>query len=110
MKTRRQEVKREEEEHKKDDKHDIKSEDASDDDSSTPSDGLTDYERQRLENIRRNQEAMQMFNLPEAASAVSRSSDRNKRPAPTVGVKREKRTKTAEVLPRRTSNRLANIA
>lgn len=67
-------------------------------------------ERQRLENIRRNQEAMQMFNLPEAVSAVSRSSDRNKRPAPTVGVKREKRTKTTEVLPRRTSNRIAKIA
>lgn len=67
-------------------------------------------ERQRLENIRRNQEAMQMFNLPEAASAISRSSDRSKRPAPTVGVKREKRTKTTEALPRRTSNRLANIA
>ncbi|KAF9336013.1 hypothetical protein BG006_009988 [Podila minutissima] len=107
MKTRRQEVK---EEHKDDEKHNLKADDASDnDESSTHAGGLTDYERQRLENIRRNQEAMQMFNLPAAASAVSRP-DRNKRSAPTVGVKREKRTKTTEHLPRRTSNRLANIA
>ncbi|KAG0359935.1 hypothetical protein BG005_011805, partial [Podila minutissima] len=107
MKTRRQEVK---EEHKDDEKYHLKADDASDnDESSTNAGGLTDYERQRLENIRRNQEAMQMFNLPAAASAVSRL-DRNKRSAPTVGVKREKRTKTTEHLPRRTSNRLANIA
>ncbi|KAG0086997.1 hypothetical protein BGZ93_000851 [Podila epicladia] len=107
MKTRRQEMK---EEHKDDEKHDLKADDASDNDESfTLTGGLTDYERQRLENIRRNQEAMQMFNLPAAASAVSRS-ERNKRSAPTVGVKREKRTKTTEQLPRRTSNRLANIA
>ncbi|KAF9175168.1 hypothetical protein BGX21_007495 [Mortierella sp. AD011] len=73
--------------------------------------GLTEYERLRLENIRRNQEAMRMLNLPEAVAAVSSSSrpDRNKRSAPTPGVKREKRIKNTEILPRRTSNRLANI-
>ncbi|KAF9126672.1 hypothetical protein BGW39_006450 [Mortierella sp. 14UC] len=74
-------------------------------------DGLTEYERMRLENIRRNQEAMRMFNLPEAVAAVGTSrADRNKRPAPTPGLKKEKRVKHTEVLPRRTSNRLANIA
>lgn len=54
---------------------------------------------------------MRMFELPEAVSAVGASrSDRNKRPAPTPGLKKEKRVKKTEVLPRRTSNRLANIA
>ncbi|KAK3835269.1 MAG: WD40-repeat-containing domain protein [Linnemannia elongata] len=68
-------------------------------------------EKMRLENIRRNQEAMRMFELPEAVSAVGSSrADRNKRPAPTPGLKKEKRVKHTEVLPRRTSNRLANIA
>ncbi|KAF9137434.1 hypothetical protein BGX30_010260 [Mortierella sp. GBA39] len=73
--------------------------------------GLTEYEKMRLENIRRNQEAMRMFELPEAISAVGTSrADRNKRPAPTPGLKKEKRVKHTEVLPRRTSSRLANIA
>ncbi|KAF8926087.1 hypothetical protein BGZ58_000196 [Dissophora ornata] len=76
-------------------------------------DGLTEYERQRLENIRRNQKAMEMFNLPQAVSAVAASSrshaDRNKRSAPTHGVKREKKAKVTENLPRRSSNRLAKI-
>ncbi|KAG0278375.1 hypothetical protein BGZ95_004162 [Linnemannia exigua] len=54
---------------------------------------------------------MRMFNLPEAVAAVGTSrADRNKRPAPTPGLKKEKRVKHTEVLPRRTSNRLANIA
>lgn len=54
---------------------------------------------------------MRMFELPEAVSAVGSSrADRNKRPAPTPGLKKEKRVKHTEVLPRRTSNRLANIA
>ncbi|KAI8599320.1 WD40-repeat-containing domain protein, partial [Dissophora ornata] len=70
-------------------------------------------ERQRLENIRRNQKAMEMFNLPQAVSAVAASSrshaDRNKRSAPTHGVKREKKAKVTENLPRRSSNRLAKI-
>ncbi|KAF9098867.1 hypothetical protein BGX23_004959 [Mortierella sp. AD031] len=74
-------------------------------------DGLTEYERMRLENIRRNQEAMEMFNLPQAVAAVGSSrADRNKRSAPTPGLKKEKRVKRVEVLPRRSSNRLANIA
>ncbi|KAF9151397.1 hypothetical protein BG015_006730 [Linnemannia schmuckeri] len=73
--------------------------------------GLTEYEKMRLENIRRNQEAMRMFELPEAVSAVGTSrADRNKRSAPTPGLKKEKRVKLTDVLPRRTSNRLANIA
>ncbi|OAQ33177.1 WD40 repeat-like protein [Linnemannia elongata AG-77] len=73
--------------------------------------GLSEYEKMRLENIRRNQEAMRMFELPEAVSAVGASrADRNKRSAPTPGLKKEKRVKHTEVLPRRTSNRLANIA
>ncbi|KAK5798973.1 WD40-repeat-containing domain protein [Linnemannia elongata] len=71
----------------------------------------TASEKMRLENIRRNQEAMRMFELPEAVSAVGASrADRNKRSAPTPGLKKEKRVKHTEVLPRRTSNRLANIA
>ncbi|KAG0213486.1 hypothetical protein BGX28_004341 [Mortierella sp. GBA30] len=74
-----------------------------------PQDGITEYERLRLENIRRNEEAMRAFQLPEAVSAVSSVRDRNKRPAPTPGVKREKRIKNTEILPRRTSNRLKNI-
>ncbi|KAF9898209.1 hypothetical protein BX616_004338, partial [Lobosporangium transversale] len=79
----------------------------------THADGLTEYERMRLENIRKNREAMRLLELPEAVSAVQLSShrlDRNKRSAPTPGVKREKRIKSTEVpLPRRTSNRLAKI-
>ncbi|KAF8983140.1 hypothetical protein BGZ46_010805 [Entomortierella lignicola] len=89
--------------------------DSDHDSSSTPShEAITEYEQLRLENIRRNQEAMRMLSLPEAIAAVSSSSfrpDRNKRSAPTStpGVKREKRIKNTELLPRRTSNRLANI-
>ena len=62
----------------------------------------------RLENIRRNQEAMRAFNIPEAMSIVA---DIKKRSAPvsTPGVKREKRVKNTELLPRRQSNRLAKI-
>ncbi|KAG0326437.1 isopentenyl-diphosphate delta-isomerase idi1 [Podila humilis] len=74
-------------------------------------------ERQRLENIRRNREVMEMFSIPEAVSAVSRSSnssraDKKKRPpSRNAGQEnREKRAKAAEMLPRRTSNRLAKIS
>ncbi|KAF9575304.1 hypothetical protein EC968_003656 [Mortierella alpina] len=74
-----------------------------------PADGLTEYERMRLENIRRNQEAMREFQLPEATAAVATPRDRKKRSAPTPGVQREKRIKNTELLPRRTSNRLAKI-
>ncbi|KAG0263065.1 hypothetical protein BG011_009358 [Mortierella polycephala] len=80
----------------------------------------TDYERERLENIRRNQEIMRQLSLPQAAADLaatssaftpssSRGADRKKRSAPTPGVKREKRVKNSELLPRRKSNRLANI-
>ncbi|KAF9986371.1 hypothetical protein BGZ75_001869 [Mortierella antarctica] len=72
-------------------------------------DGLTEYERMRLENIRRNQEAMREFQLPQATAAVASPRDRKKRSAPTPGVQREKRVKNVENLPRRTSNRLAKI-
>ncbi|KAF9291275.1 hypothetical protein BGZ68_004591 [Mortierella alpina] len=84
----------------------------SDDDQAhaTPAhDGLTEYERMRLENIRRNQEAMREFQLPQATAAVATPRDRKKRSAPTPGLQREKRVKNVENLPRRTSNRLANI-
>ncbi|KAG0246625.1 WD40-repeat-containing domain protein [Mortierella sp. GBAus27b] len=93
------------------DHEEVKEEEADEDPSSQPTDdSLTEYERLRLENIRRNQEAMRMFELPEAASALSRSlPSANKRPAPTPGVKREKRPRTTEHAPRRTSNRLAKL-
>ncbi|KAF9944434.1 hypothetical protein BGZ70_004648 [Mortierella alpina] len=63
----------------------------------------------RLENIRRNQEAMREFQLPEATAAVATPRDRKKRSAPTPGVQREKRVKNIENLPRRTSNRLLKL-
>ncbi|KAF9952539.1 hypothetical protein BGZ72_006142 [Mortierella alpina] len=81
----------------------------SDDHHAPVHDGLTEYERMRLENIRRNQEAMREFQLPEATAAVASPRDRKKRSAPTPGVQREKRVKNVENLPRRTSNRLAKI-
>ncbi|KAF9901646.1 hypothetical protein EC991_005833 [Linnemannia zychae] len=91
--------------------HDSNNSDNSDNEQDTHTkDGLTEYERMRLENIRRNQEAMRMFNLPEAVAAVGTSrADRNKRAAPAPGLKTEKRVKRTEVLPRRTSNRLAKL-
>ncbi|KAF9583590.1 hypothetical protein BGW38_009103 [Lunasporangiospora selenospora] len=72
--------------------------------------GLSEYERQRLENIRKNKEAMALFNIHEAKSAVSSivRTEGKKRtaPSPSVGVKR---AKNYEELPRRRSNRLHQI-
>ncbi|KAI1314333.1 hypothetical protein EDD11_002274 [Mortierella claussenii] len=120
MKTRHQEkVAAEHNEHDSDhDDHKDTAHDAASDHESTShgtgDDGLTEYERMRLENIRKNKEAMRLLNLPEAVAAVSsssssRASDRKKRSAPTPGLKQEKRVKNSEILPRRTSNRLAKI-
>ncbi|GJJ72118.1 hypothetical protein EMPS_04475 [Entomortierella parvispora] len=94
------------------------SDDHSDDHSDGPDDGpaqnggISEYERMRLENIRKNQEAMRNFGITEAIAVVAESAAKKKRGRPplTPGIQREKRVKNTEVLPRRQSNRLANIA
>ncbi|KAG0254828.1 hypothetical protein DFQ27_006595 [Actinomortierella ambigua] len=88
-------------------KNDVRKGD-SDAEDTQPNDGLTEYERERLENIRRNQEAMRMFDLPGAAASLSSVASKKAAPATAPATRRPKRTVDPDV-PRRTSNRRAGL-
>jgi hypothetical protein len=69
----------------------------------------SEYERNRLENIRRNQELFKSLQL-DAVSAAFRSASAPKPRVPRVPrAKREKKDKNESSTPRRTSSRLAGI-
>ncbi|EFN57084.1 hypothetical protein CHLNCDRAFT_143861 [Chlorella variabilis] len=69
--------------------------------------GLTEYEQQRLEHIKRNRERMMALNLPALASELVPPP---KAHAPTAKHKGVSRKRLSEVLPRRESSRLRGIA